>query len=222
MMAFTTHYLESAPHPKSRGAHIWVRLKQVLAVLLCLGILFSHVPAQAETSVDIQNLKLVRMGEGVYLSADWRFDLPMPLEDALFKGIPLYFLTEVELTQERWYFYDKRLSLAERHVRVIYQPLTRRWRVSVSPNVFSGVGLGMNLGQSYGTMEEAMEMVKRVTQWRIANASDLNSEAKQTLAIRFKLDLSQLPRPLQIGALTQTEWNISYAKTQRLTLEADR
>lgn len=181
-----------------------------------------HSPAQAETAVDLQNLKISRLGDGVYLSADWRFDLPAPLEDALLKGVPLYFVTEAELTQERWYFYDKRVALAERHVRVMYQPLTRRWRVSVLPHAFSGTGLGVNLGQSYGSVQEALLTVTRVTQWRIASASDLNAEAKQTLAIRFKLDLSQLPRPLQIGAMTQTEWNINYTKSQRLTLEAER
>jgi hypothetical protein len=181
-----------------------------------------HSPAHAETAVDLQNLKISRLGDAVYLSADWRFDLPAPLEDALLKGVPLYFVTEAELTQERWYFYDKRIALAERHVRVMYQPLTRRWRVSVLPHAFSGTGLGVNLGQSYGSAEEAFLTVRRVTQWRIANAADLNAEAKQTLAIRFKLDLSQLPRPLQIGAMTQTEWNINYAKSQRLTLEAER
>jgi hypothetical protein len=198
----------------------WVRFKRALHVLLWVFML--TMTAQAETVVDVQNLKVARGGDGLYMTADWRFELPAPLEDALLKGVPLYFVTEAELTQERWYFYDKRLALAERHVRVIYQPLTRRWRVSVSPEAFIGVGLGMNLGQSYSTMEEAMQLVKRVTQWRIANAADLNPELKQTLAIRFKLDLSQLPRPLQIGALTQTEWNISYSKTQRLALEAER
>jgi hypothetical protein len=181
-----------------------------------------HSPAHAETAVDLQNLKISRLGDGVYLSADWRFDMPVNLEDALLKGVPLYFVTEAELTQERWYFYDKRVSLTERHVRVMYQPLTRRWRVSVMPHAFNGAGLGVNLGQSYASIDEAMLTVKRLTQWRIVSAADLNPDVKQTLSIRFKLDLSQLPRPLQIGAMTQTEWNINYAKSQRLMLEAER
>jgi hypothetical protein len=178
--------------------------------------------AYAETSVDLQNLKISRQGDGVYLSADWHFELPSTLEDALLKGVPLYFVTEAELTQERWYFYDQRVALTERHVRVMYQPLTRRWRVSVLPHAFSGTGLGVNLGQSYASAEEAMQTVRRLTQWRIANAADLNAEAKQALFVRFKLDLSQLPRPLQMGALTQSEWNINYSKSQRLTVESER
>jgi hypothetical protein len=191
-------------------------------VVACLGVTALHGMAHAETSVELHNLKITKLGDGVYLSADWHFDLPPSLEDALLKGVSLYFVTEAELTQERWYFYDKRIAMTERHVRVMYQPLSRRWRVSVMPQAFGASGLGVSLGQSYGSAEEAMQVVKRLSQWRIANTSDLNPEAKQALALRFKLDLSQLPRPLQMGALTQTEWNIHYTKTQALTLETER
>ena len=201
---------------------MWASLRRACLGLLWLLMGAFQPAAYAETSVDLQNLKISRQGDGVYLSADWHFDLPSTLEDALLKGVPLYFVTEAELTQERWYFYDKRVALAERHVRVMYQPLTRRWRVSVLPHAFSGTGLGVNLGQSYASAEEAMQTVRRLTQWRIANAADLNAEAKQTLFVRFKLDLSQLPRPLQMGALTQSEWNINYSKSQRLILEIER
>jgi hypothetical protein len=57
-----------------------------------------------------------------------------------------------------------------------------------------------------------------MVQWRIAQASDYNPDLKQTLSINFKLDLKQLPRPLQIGAAGQSDWNIGLSKTQRLEL----
>jgi len=76
----------------------------------------------------------------------------------------------------------------------------------------------VSLGQSYDTAEEAMSAVRRIIQWRIANASDVNLDAKQTISINFKLDLKQLPRPLQIGAAGQSDWNIGFSKTQRLEL----
>jgi Domain of unknown function (DUF4390) len=77
----------------------------------------------------------------------------------------------------------------------------------------------MSLGQSYDTAEEAMSAVRRIVQWRIANAADYNPDAKQTISINFKLDLKQLPRPLQIGAAGQSDWNIGYNKIQRLELK---
>jgi hypothetical protein len=174
--------------------------------------------AMADTPVDLQGLKLERQDTALYMSANWKFDLPSALEDALLKGITLYFVTEVEINQERWYVYNQRVAQAERHVRLFYQPLTRRWRVNISPQPFNVSGLGMSLGQSYDTAEEAMGAVRRIVQWRIANAADYNPDAKQTISINFKLDLKQLPRPLQIGAAGQSDWNIGFSKTQRLEL----
>jgi hypothetical protein len=175
--------------------------------------------AQANTPVELQELKIERQEAALYLSGSWQFELPSALEDALLKGITLYFVTEVEISQERWYFYNQRVAYAERHMRLFYQPLTRRWRVNSSPQAFNVSGLGVSLGQSYDTAEDALNAVRRIAQWRIANAADYNPDAKQTISINFKLDLKQLPRPLQIGATGQSDWNIGYNKTQRLELK---
>lgn len=192
-----------------------IKRGRLCCVALCLSVAGI---AQADTSVDLQALKLERQDTALYMSGTWRFDLPPALEDALLKGITLYFVTEVDINQERWYFYNQRVAHAERHVRLFYQPLTRRWRVNISPQPFSLGGLGMSLGQSYDTADEALNAVSRIVQWRIANATDVNLDAKQTISINFKLDLKQLPRPLQIGAAGHSDWNIGFSKTQRLEL----
>ena len=217
-MAFITHCWKNCLHIETlflsgpqrvRHACVWLGLVSSLALSSL---------AHADTPVDLQALKLERQDTALYMSANWRFDLPSALEDALLKGITLYFVTEVDISQERWYVYNQRVAHAERHVRLFYQPLTRRWRVNISPQPFNVSGLGMSLGQSYDTAEEALGTVRRIVQWRIANAADYNPDAKQTLSINFKLDLKQLPRPLQIGAAGQSDWNIGFSKTQRLEL----
>jgi len=190
-----------------------------LCVWLCVALsLVVPSLAQADTPVELQALKLERQDSALYMSGTWQFEMPAALEDALLKGITLYFVSEVNISQERWYVYNQRVAHAERHVRLFYQPLTRRWRVNISPQPFNVSGLGMSLGQSYDTAEEAMGAVRRILQWRIADASDYNPDAKQSININFKLDLKQLPRPLQIGAAGQSDWNISFSKTQRLEL----
>jgi hypothetical protein len=208
--------------------HCWRNFLRLKALFLsgfkrgrwaCLALCFALAGiAQAETPVELQAFKLDRQEAALYMSGTWQFELPTALEDALLKGITLYFVTEVDISQERWYVYNQRVAHAERHVRLFYQPLTRRWRVNISPQPFNVSGLGMSLGQSYDTAEEAMGVVRRIVQWRIANATDYNADAKQTISINFKLDLKQLPRPLQIGAAGQSDWNIGYNKTQRLEL----
>jgi hypothetical protein len=184
--------------------------------LMCM---WSLSTAWAATPVELQNLKIVRIEQGVYASANLEFELPTVLEEAMYKGVSLYFVTEIDIFRERWYFYDQRVSHAERHVRVTYMPLTRRWRVNVSPKPFSASGLGMNIGQTHDTLEEALMTVRRVVQWRVGAASDVEADARQSLELSFKLDLNQLPRPLQMGAASQSEWNLKLGKTQRLVLE---
>ncbi len=215
MTAFITHCWRKFLHPEvSLAGHIRRTRSLCLALLttLCMGA------AQADTWVELQDFKLERQDAALYMSGQWHFELPPALEDALLKGITLYFVTEVDINQERWYVYNQNVSHAERHVRLFYQPLTRRWRVNISPQPFNVGGLGMSLGQSYDTADEAWSAVRRIVQWRIANASDVHLEAKQTISINFKLDLKQLPRPLQIGATGQSDWNIGFSKSQRLEL----
>jgi hypothetical protein len=63
-----------------------------------------------------------------------------------------------------------------------------------------------------------MNAVRRISPWRIANLADVNLDAKPSISINFKLDLTQLPRPLQIGAANHSEWNLVFNKTQRMEL----
>ncbi len=214
-MAFTTHCWKNFLRLESLFLS---GLKRSRWLCLALSLMLGGA-AHADTPVELQGLKLDRQDTALTMSGTWQFELPATLEDALLKGITLYFVTEVDINQERWYVYTQRVAHAERHVRVFYQPLTRRWRVNISPQPFNVSGLGMSFGQSYDTAEEAMSVVRRIAQWRIANATDYNPDAKQTISINFKLDLKQLPRPLQIGAAGQSDWNISYDKTQRLELK---
>ena len=185
-----------------------------LTATVCLGSLNAH----AITPVELHGLKVERIEQGIYLSASLEFELPSLLEDAMLKGVSLYFVTEVDIVRERWYFYDKNVAHIERHVRVSFMPLTRRWRVNVSAQPFSAGGLGMNMGQSYDSLDDALVSVRRLVQWRVANAADLEADTKQNIEMSFRLDLTQLPRPLQMGAAGQSDWNIYLGRKQRLVL----
>jgi hypothetical protein len=59
-----------------------------------------------------------------------------------------------------------------------------------------------------------------VSGWKIADVADIEADVRYRVDFSFRLDVSQLPRPLQIGALGQSEWNISTAAMQRLALES--
>lgn len=194
-------------------------LDAALHAAMALVLLLACAVAHAEVG-EVTQLRLERSDEGILLSSAVRFELAPSVEDALLKGIPMFFVAEATLLRDRWYWYDKQVASAQRHMRLSYQPLTRRWRLQVSAQPIGSSGLA--LGQSFETQDEAMDAIKHVARWKIADAGELEPDAKYSVDFRFRLDVSQLPRPFQIGAVGHADWNISAARTQRLAVESGR
>jgi hypothetical protein len=190
-------------------------LRLVLAWLL-LACTLAHAQVQTE----ISQLRVERSDDEWQLSAQLQFDMPSVVEDALVKGIPMVFVISADVVRERWYWYDKKLVAAERFMRLAYQPLTRRWRLNVSSGAVVNSGVGLALNQSFDTLNQALSAIKRVSKWKIADATELDASGKYKLDFRFRLDLGQLPRPFQIGALGQTDWDISANVLTPLVVES--
>lgn len=177
-------------------------------------------PALAQEPAEVTQLRAERREEGVMLSATVAFGLPAAVAEALAKGIPMYFVTEATVYRERWYWTDQRIASAVRHLRLSYQPLTRRWRVQVSSSPIGSSGLV--LGQNFDTEEEALAAIQRISGWRVAEAGEIDPQQDYRVEFRFRLDVSQLPRPFQIGAVGQSDWNISATRSLRLAQEPAR
>mgnify|MGYP003577601628 CR=1 FL=1 len=188
-----------------------------LLLVAWLGLATAFAQVQG---AEITQLRLERADDGVLLSTSVRFELPAVVEDALEKGIPMFFVAEAVLLRERWYWYDKPVASAARHMRLSYQPLTRRWRVQVSHQPIGNTGLA--LGQTFENREDALAALQRISRWKIAESGELDNDARYSVEFRYRLDVSQLPRPFQIGAVGESDWNIAVSRTQRLALESPR
>lgn len=194
-------------------------LERALAGAVVCWLLALAPTAMAEApAAEVSQLRLERSDEGILLSAYVKFELPAIIDDALDKGIPMFFVADALLFRDRWYWYDKEVASAARHMRLSYQPLTRRWRLVVSPNPIGNSGLA--LGQTFDTREEALAAVQRISHWKIAEPGDIDPEARHNVEFRFRLDVSQLPRPFQIGAMGQADWHLTAARNQRLAIES--
>lgn len=178
--------------------------------------------AQAQNSADISQFRVDVIDDEVVASSNIVFELPQPVEDALLKGVPLFFVTEADIVRERWYWYDKKVTSVRRHTRLAYQPLTRRWRLNVTAGTAGEGGVGLALNQSFDTLEQALAAVKRVAYWPVAHLSELSSGVKYKVEFRFRLDISQLPLPFQIGTLGQTDWDVAAAATAPLTITSSK
>lgn len=189
-------------------------------LLACLALASAMV--QAQTQAEITVLRAERSVNEVFVSAHVSFELPAVVEEALLKGMPMFFLLEADLYQDRWYWYDKRIASAQRQVRLAYQPLTRRWRVNPSAGAGGDNTQGLSLNQSFDTLADALSAVRQVSQWKVADLAESDLTAKIKLQFRFRMDLSQLPRPFQIGAIGQSEWDIQGSARTALRGEGTR
>lgn len=199
---------------------LWRRFERAWRLLAACALFACAGWAHADQVTEISQLVAERAEEGVLLSATLRLELPQIIDDALQKGIPMYFVADAVVSRDRWYWYDKEIASAARHMRLSYQPLTRRWRLLVSPSPIGNSGLA--LGQGFDSRDEALAAVRRIAHWKIAEANEVESEARYSVNFRFRLDLSQLPRPFQIGAVGQSEWDISARGNVRLVPESAR
>jgi Domain of unknown function (DUF4390) len=206
---------------------VWARLARALArgllSLVWLGVVLaggvSLVPrtALAESVLaELSSFDMDRNDEGVFLSTVVRFDLPTVVDDVLRKGIPVYFVAEAQLRRDRWYWLDKRVHTTTRHLRLAYQPLLRRWRLQVSATPINNQGLGVTLSQNFDALSDALASAQRLSRWKVAEPSMLDADASYHLDFTFRLDVSQLPRPFQIGALGQSDWTLAVARSQKL------
>ncbi|RKR69621.1 uncharacterized protein DUF4390 [Acidovorax sp. 94] len=168
---------------------------------------------------EVGELRLDRAEDGLYLSTTLQFVLPELAEDALYKGIPMFFVAEAQVLRDRWYWSDRQVAETTRYLRLSYQPLTRRWRLNISPVPFTNSGLGVVLGQNFDSYADALSAIQRISRWKIAERDVIESDAVHTVNFRFRLDMSQLPRPFQIGAVGRSGWNLLVSRSQRLTAE---
>jgi hypothetical protein len=183
---------------------------------LCVFLLYFGASVSA---TELTQLRVERAEDGVYLSALVQFEIPPVVEDALTKGIPMFFVVEADMYQNRWYWTDRRVASATRTIRLSFQPLTRRWRVNIVPGLINNSsGLRASLAQNYETLPEALSSVQRLSRWKIADNAEVDPDVVYKLEFSFNMDLSQLPRPFQIGVAGQKDWTISVQQAERLQI----
>lgn len=134
----------------------------------------------------------------VLLSAEFALSLTPALEQALDKGIPLYFTIDFELLRTRPFWFPQQVAEWSITYRVAYSSLTRQYRVSSGP-----------LGQAFESLDDVERFIGHVASRPVAKASDLAKDATYEAGVRMKLDVSQLPKPFQLNALASRDWQLA-------------
>lgn len=167
-----------------------------LAALLVLW-LAPGAPAAAD-GIQVRQAALISAGDGYVLEADFEVTLTHTLQEALNKGVPLYFTLEFELERPRWYWWNATLANARQEYRLSYNALTRQYRVGLR-----------TLYRNFTSLAEALDFLSRVRVREVAEAGALNKGGSYRAALRLRLDSSQLPRAFRVSAVGSREWTIS-------------
>ncbi len=162
----------------------------LLLVLGCSGLARAGMiePVSAE---------LTAGDESYLLSAEFRIDLGAHLEEAVSRGVPLYFILEFDLTRNRWYWANEHIAGTTINYRLSYAALTRQYRLSRG-----------GLYQSFSTLEEALRMMSRVAALPVVDKSSVKAGEVYQAALRLALDRQQLPKPFQVDAIANRDWQV--------------
>ncbi len=163
------------------------------------------LPARAQQGVELTALRTARADGQLTLDFAARVALPRAVDEALSRGVPVYFLAEATLWRNRWYWRDLRVARVSRQWRVAFQPLTGSWRVG-----FGG------LNQTHATLAEALAAASRSAGWPLAELSQLDPGQGYYVEFEYRLDASQLPSPMQFGLVTQGDWAVGASRTIRV------
>ena len=169
-------------------------------LLLCLAVtLFGAKVAVAQPEAErvVRVEPHVKDGE-LYIDADVQLEISSELRTAAQKGVPVYFSADLQITTQRWWWFDKVVVDEQMTWRIVYNALTRQWRV--------GTG---ELSIPVASLDDALTFVRNIRGWAVASIDDMDTDQQYHGRIRVRLDTSRLPRPFQIDAYNSSAWALA-------------
>ena len=159
------------------------------------------LPAAAIAEVIAVKSAVVRAQDDAYVvDAEFDFSLTAPLEEALLRGTPLYFVLETDITRNRSYWFDEHVNSPQSVRRLVYNALTTSYRVDA--------GRAVGTPASYPTLDEALRQIRLVRGRSLIEKRELKSGERYEFSLRLRLDTTQLPKPLQVNTLVSREWSL--------------
>src|SRR5690554_5008806 len=173
-------------------------LRLLLTFFLCLSLAAqADIDVQAEGDRVVSVEPVVRDGK-LYIDADVDFSVTGELRNAAQKGVPIYFTADLEIVSTRWWWFDKTVVNEQQTWRIVYNALTRQWRV--------GTG---ELSLPESSLDDALARVTKIRGWDVADLRDFTYDDTYHGRLRLRLDTSLLARPFQVDALNSSAWSLA-------------
>lgn len=168
---------------------------------LVLGLVAGFVMAFAVSASQpdvIERVEPVVRDGMLYIDADSHLQINSDLRHAAERGVPLYFTADLDIVSRRWWWFDKTVVSKQLTWRILYNALTRQWKV----------GHG-ELALPESSLDDALAQVRRIRHWAVATTAELEPDQTYEGRIRIRLDTSLLARPFQVDALNSSAWSLA-------------
>ena len=170
-------------------ARFWRRL------LLLLGA--GWVLLALAAPLGVKQAQLEPVDEGYELNAEFAVDFPPPVAEAVARGVTLHFTAEFELSRSRWYWFDEVAARRREVYQLSFQPLTRQYRLTVGA-----------LHQNFARLDDAVRQLGRLRRWVVIDRREIKPGKVYQAALRLELDKALLPKPFQLTALANGDWDL--------------
>lgn len=147
--------------------------------------------------IKFQKVNLRAVEKAWVLDADVSLELTPALEQLVNKGVTLHFVTEFQLTKNRWYWFDAKTVEVQRISKISYQALTNQYRVTLGSFTLNAANL-----------KQAIAAVKTIEDWTVVELAGIDQNQTYQAAIRMRLDTNQFAKPFQVNAINSKSWNL--------------
>jgi hypothetical protein len=169
-----------------------------LGALLFLWAALMPAAAVAAEGIVVQNATVVADDDGWQIDAQFDIQFSPRLEEAVNRGVPLYFVVDFELSRPRWYWFDEKPIKVSQTYKISYTPLLRQYRLSVG-----------NAYQNFTRFEEVARVLSRLRGWHVADRGAIKKDGTYQAGLRMRLDTGQLPKPFQLNAIASSDWTLA-------------
>lgn len=179
----------------------------------CTIGLWLCVSVAAAEGIAISKAEARLTEEGYQLSADFNIQLSPTVENALKHGVTLNFVSEFAINRSRWYWLDTDVSRDEQVTKLSYNALTQQYRITRGSlfQSFQELKVALRvLGHQIAPPVHA-ELLEKDGGGYFSRLMKKGSDCCSAYA-HMKLDVTQLPKPLQVNALTNEDWNLESAQ----------
>lgn len=176
--------------------------KSSLYCLVTLALWLLSTPLYAnETVSEIRQAKLILEENSYVLSAEITYRFSKKALHALQNGVPLFWIVQVEVQEQRDFLWNRTLAEKEIRYRLQYHALLNMYRVKNE-----GTGDVYN----FSTLAAALDLMSMIRDFPVISSGFINLKKNQyRAAIRVVFNRNALPLPLRPIAYLNPQWYLS-------------